>query len=183
MRFSVAGLQARCDPRTRCSLILFLTDCAYLGRSVLRKKAGDPISNSPFLLPYTLLSPAHDDAHKDTEPYHIPSEGKWKRDQRGKDQRGWYKEDKWETEEPGCPYGSMTTTGATDIRGSSERIADSAGLHEGCETVHRSKKARRTDETYQHGLKALHTCIAIEPLVASLKRGDLKLFCWRERHV
>lgn len=39
----------------------------------------------------------------------------------------------------------MTTTGATDIRGS-KRIADSAGLNEGGKSVHRSEKAQRTGQ-------------------------------------
>jgi len=39
-----------------------------------------------------------------------------------------------------------TTTGATDIRDSSKRTADSAGLNEGGEGVHRLEKARRAGQ-------------------------------------
>jgi len=94
-------------------------------RSILREKTENPISDPPLPLPYTLLSPIRDNAHKDTEVYHTPSEGKGKRDK-----RGCHEEDEWEIEEPGFPYGSMTTTGATDIRGFSKRTADSAGLND-----------------------------------------------------
>lgn len=103
--------------------------------SIRREKTENPIFDPPFPLSYTLFSPIHDDAHKDTKAYHTPSEGKGKRDI-----RGCHKEDEWEIEEPGFPYGFMTTTGASF----SKRTIDSAGLNEIGKSVHRSQKARRT---------------------------------------
>ncbi len=108
-------------------------------RSILREKIENSIFDSSFSPPYILLSLIRDDAHKDTKIYHTPSEGKGKRDK-----RGCHEEDRWEIEEPRFPYESMTTTGATNIRGFSKRTADSARLNENGKSVHRSEKAWRT---------------------------------------
>jgi len=47
--------------------------------------------------------PIRDDAHKDTEVYHTPSEGKGGK----RDKRGCHEENEWEIEEPGFPYGYL----------------------------------------------------------------------------
>ncbi len=103
----------------------------------------DSIFDSP-LPPNNRFSPIYDiqtcessdDAHKDTEPHHTIDGG---------EKKG-HKGEEWEDEEARCLDEFVTTRGATGLQDSSKRTTNNAGLNEGGESAHRSKKIRCANE-------------------------------------